>query len=634
MVDPNPNSYKPLDSGAQNFNWDKMGDPEGFIGSGVGILASGEANFADFSQKKEYVSGINSVHPHPASDSDPASLLGLGVDPVQFFNESGVYKTYPANSGTIEKVTDDGQPPTGINNSIAAPLGLRTPHSLERNWIKTSTGASHFGASFLQTVHQGTWEQLTGDGSLVTHDAVKDKGISDFTVFNPFLFYYPPPPPPPAPIGVSLDPTPRYVQMNYAATNGFVNYARMPRFDIYSSKYRAGFDLNIFNRVDASGYPQELVFTRIKKGEEVVMSGAFAWDNAPAGHQPVDASGDPVYVINPSSIPPTNFKGIPEPSETEEGEEITHEEPITEGTGRGDGGYIDDTINASVVPRQCGSPFTSVVAGERACGLVKRFSTATLEHEELFGKRGYLVDEIESSDQVKKYTESRYAVEVNPAMGGQVSIDAWNEYLPWGDFEGSSTLYLNRVRIVRIRRYLMNVAGLLVLDEIYEGPDYYNYPRSMINKGQANPATSIGGSLFSIVAGGQTYGYDDHGTSRIVRGPFGTVETGDGYCYSGVEGHFLEQTGKKTVVSHSFTFNVVPQHYAQLEYDVDFVYRDKLSRLNRGSTLAGGNRRYPLHHEYPDDWPDNKKEVECIVKRTFIVTDPSSPTKAPYPQSI
>ena len=74
MVDPNPNSYKPLDSGAQNFNWDKMGDPEGFIGSGVGILASGEANFADFSQKKEYVSGINSVHPHPASDSDPASL--------------------------------------------------------------------------------------------------------------------------------------------------------------------------------------------------------------------------------------------------------------------------------------------------------------------------------------------------------------------------------------------------------------------------------------------------------------------------------------------------------------------------------------------------------------------------------
>ena len=288
MTDPNPNSYTPLTSGQQNFNWQHMGNPEGFIGSGVGILASGEANFADFdSQIPQEVSGISSTYPHASED-----FIARVGDLTEYYENSGIYKTYPANSGKIDKISDEDVAPTGIKDSFLAPEDLETPHS-KGKIFKNPAGSSE-SLKFLKIRRRPEYIEYP----LSPHHESDFMGIDDFSIFNPAIHIYPL-------TGVVqgiLDPIGAFVQIDYAATNGFEDFGESFANEPYNTTHRKPFDSNVRN------LHQEIIYTTVFKGGEVVGKVALARNNPPSGEARTNENtGEPEYTVPPQMLEPTGF---------------------------------------------------------------------------------------------------------------------------------------------------------------------------------------------------------------------------------------------------------------------------------------------------------------------------------------
>lgn len=288
MADLHPNSYTPLTSGQQNFNWQNMGDPEGFIGSGVGILASGEANFADFdSQIPQEVSGISSTYPHASED-----FIARVGDLVEHYDQSGIYKTYPANSGKIDKISDEDVAPTGIKDSFLAPEDLETPHS-KGKIFKNPAGSSE-SLKFLKTRRRPEYIEYP----LSPHHESDFMGIDDFSIFNPAIHIYPL-------TGVVqgiLDPIGAFVQIDYAGTNGFEDFGESFANEPYNTTHRKPFDSNVRN------LHQEIIYTTVFKGGEVVGKVALARNNPPSGEARTNENtGEPEYTVPPQMLEPTGF---------------------------------------------------------------------------------------------------------------------------------------------------------------------------------------------------------------------------------------------------------------------------------------------------------------------------------------
>lgn len=98
------------------------------------LLPSGEANFFDFSQSHENNSGsgINSLYPNPSG----------GIFTEEYWNISGIYKTYPENSGLT---------------------------------VVDTSGIFHYNGL---------------SGVFSNGPQTRSSGINDFVIFNPYIHYY------------------------------------------------------------------------------------------------------------------------------------------------------------------------------------------------------------------------------------------------------------------------------------------------------------------------------------------------------------------------------------------------------------------------------------------------------------
>ena len=446
MTDPNPNSYTPLTSGQQNFNWQHMGNPEGFIGSGVGILASGEANFADFdSQIPQEVSGISSTYPH-ASDDFTARVGDL----VEHYDQSGIYKTYPANSGKIEKISDENVAPTGIHNSFLAPEDLETPHSQGKSFKQGTITLG--GVKFFKTRRRADY----AEGQLSPHNETDFMGIGDFSVFNPAIHIYPL-------TGVVqgiLDPLGAFVQIDYAATNGFEDFGKSFPNEPYNTIHREPFDSNIAN------LHQEIIYRTIFKEGKVVGKVALARDNPPSGETRTNEdTGEPQYAVAPQMLEPVDFTGVPEPATEEQAstEDAFKVEPIIEED------FSKDFVR--LVGQTCRKKWSKGSAEARV--------NPTSDFKDNLGRitTEYIVDESnnevygnwknihpQGTDRTNvggtAVTEERWAMLIRGKnIAYKHTYGCWAEYTPYGDSIGAQAMSLVSVDVKRVRKLLQYGIG-------------------------------------------------------------------------------------------------------------------------------------------------------------------------------
>ena len=144
-------------------------------GSGLGVLPSGESNFFWYAQIIRASGGdpeLDKFYPHPTG-----SYFRQPYDPYdEFHTVSSVFPTHPRDVDKNDFINKPDNTTTSIADSMAAPGPYDYTSDGRVKKVPIGEGLSHDFSNGLQT-----------------QKTTKASGIYDFTLFNPYIHYYPDP---------------------------------------------------------------------------------------------------------------------------------------------------------------------------------------------------------------------------------------------------------------------------------------------------------------------------------------------------------------------------------------------------------------------------------------------------------